>query len=186
MREKKREKLRCATTLAVMLAFLLLPFAAFASDSAFDAIIIKTAKRHNIDPLLIKALICRESSFDRDAVGGSGEIGLMQIKVCAAADWADYNALPVPSEEQMFDPEMNIEIGTWYLTRARDAWKDYKHCYILALCEYNAGRTGMKPWVPPRKDGKIHIGKASTRQYVNSILNIYLGYNKGPSLASSQ
>jgi soluble lytic murein transglycosylase len=155
------------------------------SSRVYDGIIKKAAKRHNIDPMLIKALIWQESNFNPDAKGGSGEIGLMQIKPCAAEDWAKTHKLPIPSQTQMFDPITNIEIGTWYLVRALKSWSKYKYAYILALCEYNAGRKKMKEWLPPRKNQKVRIKISSTKIYVSSILNKYLEYAEGAALAKN-
>jgi soluble lytic murein transglycosylase len=79
----------------------------------------------------------------------------------------------------MFDPAMNIEIGSWYLVKALHSWSKYKYSYILALCEYNAGRRKMREWLPARKHHKVKIKIQSTKVYVSSILNKYLEYAEG-------
>ncbi len=164
-------------TLAVV--FVIMGFFAVTAEGAsnYEDIITKAAKRHKIDPLLIKAVIWRESKFNPKALGGAGEIGLMQIKVCAAEDWAVYNGTSLPSRREMFKPELNIEIGTWYLANARNTWQNYKFCYILALCQYNAGRRTMTPWVPSKSNDKVWIRNPKTKSYVIAVLNKYIEYS---------
>src|SRR5438270_621764 len=42
--------------------------------------LLREAKKRNIDPLFLLALIEQESQFRAEMVGGAGEIGLMQIR----------------------------------------------------------------------------------------------------------
>jgi soluble lytic murein transglycosylase-like protein len=73
---------------------------------------------------------------------------------------------------------VNLEIGAWYLSRALRRWSGYKHQLELAISEYNAGPTGMKPWIPENHDGDVidRITIPSTRQYVRSVLDRYHWY----------
>ena len=146
----------------------------------YDTIIQETAQRYCVDPALIKAVIWQESEFKPNARGSKGEIGLMQIRAeqGAAADWAAAHNTIIPSKGLLFRPELNIEIGTWYLAQALRNWEGYKHQYELALSEYNAGRTGMKPWVPDTFDGDVveNITIDSTKEYVKSIMKQYRVY----------
>ncbi len=147
----------------------------------FDRIIEKAAKRHSVDPCLIKAIIWQESRFEPNARGNDGEIGLMQImREYAGMDWAEQNAMPLPSELAIFTPEMNIEIGTWYLARALERWKDYKHCIKFALCEYNAGYSRVKKNLTANKNADIldYIDISSTKEYTISVFNMYQKYSE--------
>ena len=47
------------------------------------------AQRYGVDPLLVRAVVWRESRFRPEARGTKGEIGLMQIQESAAREWAD-------------------------------------------------------------------------------------------------
>lgn len=156
----------------------------YASDR-YDELINASAVRYDIDPVLIKALIHQESRFKEDAVGKSGEMGLMQIKLCAVEDWANAQHFPMPSREEIFDPELNIEIGTWYLARAIKFWQScrYKYSIVLGLCEYNAGRKKMKEWLPSEKNKEVDIKVSSTKEYVFSILDKYLNYLRSTEVA---
>ena len=91
----------------------------YARFSRYDELIVKAARRNGVDPCLIKAVIWKESRFDKRARGLKGEVGLMQIMPdLAAADWARVKGFRTPSRGALFDPELNIEIGSWYLSRA--------------------------------------------------------------------
>ena len=148
-------------------------------DSRYDAIIEKTAGKYNIDSRFLKAIIYRESKFDANARGTSGEIGLMQIMPRGAAvDWARYYKHENVREGLLFNPELNIEIGAWYLSRALKRWRNYKHVKELALCQYNAGGKRANAWKPDNYDGNIidRIKIRSTRAYVEFIMAKYKEY----------
>lgn len=131
----------------ILLTITLLLLSAFGvhagESSLFDYMIEETALRYSVDPLLIKAIIWRESKFKPRTVGASGEIGLMQLKMLAVEDWANANGKKIPDPEDVFTPKLNIEIGTWFFARALERWNDHPRKKELALAEYNAGRTGL-------------------------------------------
>ena len=152
----------------------------FYAESNYDSIISETAKRHHIDPDLIRAVICQESKFNPNAVGSKGEVGLMQIRPekGAVSDWIKKHKQKIRCRGVLFRPELNIEIGTWYLSEAVKNWAGYKYQYELALSEYNAGRNGMKQWVPDTFDGEVveNITISSTKIYVKSIMKQFQKY----------
>ncbi|NOY74616.1 MAG: lytic transglycosylase domain-containing protein [Kiritimatiellaeota bacterium] len=147
------------------------------SRPSYDSMIEDAAERHCVDPALIKAVIWRESRFDPNARGAKGEVGLMQIRPRngAVEDWAVAYGLESPKVGLLFNPELNLEIGTWYLARALRKWRGYKHSVELALSEYNAGAMGMTAWIPEDPDGEVadRITITSTRRYVRSIMDRY-------------
>jgi soluble lytic murein transglycosylase len=88
-----------------------------------DALIREVAAQHRVDPMLIKAIIWRESRFDARKVGGAGERGLMQLTEGAASEWVRENRVQNFQVEELFDPKVNVQAGTWYLARAIGRWK---------------------------------------------------------------
>ncbi len=155
-------------------------------DTQYDVIIHKSAQRHQVPFSLIKAVIKKESSFLAHRKGRSGEYGLMQIMPIAADEWSrlskkkklqDYNVL--------LDPEINIDIGTYLLSRNLYKWREYDDQVILALAEYNAGIGQMRKekWPPQSKKEKVleRITFPMTKKYVSDILlfrNDYLEHDK--------
>jgi len=149
-----------------------------ARQHRYDRLIEQTAVRYGLDSRLLRAVIWRESNFRADIRGRRGEIGLMQIMPGpngAVQDWADARKIPSPCDGLLFDPELNIDIGAWYLARALRYWQPYSEYMSLALCEYNAGRKYAKIWKPVTYDGSIadRINFKSTNAYVQAIMKKY-------------
>ncbi len=151
------------------------PFAR--SDTRFDGIITDTSKHYALDPMLVKAVIWRESNFDPNAIGSKGEIGLMQLMINSSVkDWTNYTKREISDKGVLFNPKLNIEIGTWYLSRSRNHWLNYSNSNALALATYNAGYSNVKKWIPKNYEGDdvIELIKfPSTKKYVKSILKRY-------------
>ena len=142
-------------------------------SSRYDKMIVAAGRRNGVYPPLLKAVIWKESRFDASARGSKGEIGLMQVMPQSAVkDWERTFQRQVPSDGALMDPALNIEIGSWFLGRALDRWKDYNDAEVLALCEYNAGIQRAESWKPLLHDGKVlpNIDIESTRKYVRDIL----------------
>lgn len=100
--------------------------------------IIEESKRHDLDPVFVMAVIQRESRFDSKAVGGHGEIGMMQIKPSTARWISEKFGLGLKHEEALYDPVINIRISTTYMAMLRDSFRKDAKYYIAA---YNMGPT---------------------------------------------
>ncbi|MBR2911859.1 MAG: transglycosylase SLT domain-containing protein [Lentisphaeria bacterium] len=149
-------------------------------DSRYWENIQKISERRGIDPQLVRAVIFQESRFVREAVGKKGEVGLMQVHVKGAvADWAKAHGKKVPSHSALCDVNLNLEIGTWYLSKALRRWEKYRDQIPLALVQYNAGATRAERWKPERLDGDVipRIKIAATRAYVVNIMKRYRKYS---------
>ena len=151
----------------------------FIDDTKYAAEISAAARKHDLPPELVRAVVRKESGFDHEAEGNAGEIGLMQILPAGAvADWARVNNKRRPDGLELFNPELNLEIGCWYLGRAFKKWKKYRHCIELALAEYNAGAKNSNRWKPDTPDGEVvkRIDFPGTRNYVQVIMKNYRKY----------
>jgi soluble lytic murein transglycosylase len=157
----------------------------------FDKLIVQVASEHNLDPRLVKAVVWRESRFQADMVGKNGERGLMQVTAVAARDWAASKGVPPIGPSQLLDPETNLEIGSWYLSKAMQRWVTLDDAIPFALAEYNAGKSRVDRWVRAawkKGDGTVSaqsfkdsIDFPSTAEYVRTILARYDFYKRrGP------
>ena len=153
----------------------------FDSSTRYDHLIVSISKGYELDPMLVKAVIWRESDFDLNVVGSKGEIGLMQLMAKSSVkDWENYTKRKIGNRGVLFNPKLNIEIGTWYLARCKKHWVGYRESNALALAEYNAGYSNVKKWIPKNHQGDVIdlIKFPSTKKYVISILEKYRSYQK--------
>jgi soluble lytic murein transglycosylase len=150
-----------------------------------DSLIMAAAKEHDLDPMLVKAVVWRESRFDPQKYGTAGERGLMQVSEKAAREWARENKIDNFQVEELFDPKKNLDAGTWYLQRALKHWQDQSDPVPFALAEYNAGASRAQRWawgsasVAIRPDDFLrNIDFPGTRKYVDSIIDRYHFYKR--------
>ena len=149
-----------------------------------DALIRTIAAEHGVDPMLVKAVVWRESRFEPQKVGTAGERGLMQLTEGAASEWVRENRVQNFQVEELFDPKVNIQAGTWYLARAIGHWKNQSDPVPFALAEYNAGASRAQRWagdtsvvIPPDKF-RDNIDFPGTKRYVETILDRYDFYKR--------
>jgi hypothetical protein len=128
-----------------------------AAESAYDNLILISARQHRVEPALVKAVIAAESNFRPDAVSRVVAQGLMQLMPATAA------SLGV---EDAFHPRENVDGGTRYLRAMLDRYGDVRR----ALAAYNAGPRAVDRYdgIPPYRE---------TRNYVIRVLHYYRGYH---------
>jgi len=150
----------------------------------FDGLIRAISIRHQLDPMLVKAVVWRESRFDPQKFGSAGERGLMQISEKAAHEWARETNVQDFQVEELFDPRKNLEAGCWYLHRAIQHWEAESDPIPFGLAEYNAGASRAQRWaggdavVISPETFRDNIDFRSTRKYVDSILGRYEFYKQ--------
>lgn len=143
----------------------------------YDQLIRAVAAPNDLDPMLVKAVVWRESRFDPRKFGGAGERGLMQVSEIAAGEWAKETGRDNFHVEELFDPKTNLEAGTWYLHRAMLHWRAQNDPAPFALAEYNAGASRAQRWAGGDGKRKVaarefqqNIDFPGTKKYVESIL----------------
>ena len=143
----------------------------------YDALIRAVAAEDKLDPMLVKAVVWRESRFDPQKYGSAGERGLMQVSEKAAGEWAQQNRVADFRAEELFDPKVNLRAGSWYLARAMQHWRNQNDPVPFALAEYNAGASRATRWaggddeaVIPVKNFRHNIDFPGTHNYVDSIM----------------
>ncbi len=136
------------------------------------------ARIHSIDPLLALALMRRESRFAPEATSGAGARGLMQLMPSTARGVARQLRLASTSAVDLYDPDLNVKLGTWYLA---SVLRDFRGRPDQALASYNAGRRKVEEWRRDTGDQDPElfvelIGYSETRNYVKKVLNDYFYY----------
>ena len=151
----------------------------------YDHLIQAVASANKLDPMLVKAVVWRESRFDPKKLGGAGERGLMQVSEIAARDWAAENRIENFRVEELFGPKTNLEAGAWYLRRAMLHWQEAGDPVPFALAEYNAGASRAQRWAGGTGKQPIsasvfqkNIDFPGTKKYVESIIDRYRFYQR--------
>lgn len=139
---------------------------------AFWDLIRQKAHERDLDPYLVVALIRQESLFDVRARSPAAARGLMQLIPPTAARLAKRLGLAVPSPEKLFEPELNLTLGTQYL---KDLLERYSNDWHKALAAYNAGEAAVDRWEQEIATGDIEefveqIPYVETRGYVKLVL----------------
>jgi len=133
-------------------------------------LIERYADMFDVDPVLVFAIIHAESRFNANAVSRVGASGLMQIMESTAYWIAPMAGIEDFSYTDIFDPSINIRLGTYYISTHLERYGDL----TVALCAYNAGRGNVERWLSDPEfssDGISlnHIPFPETRNYVERV-----------------
>ena len=132
--------------------------------------IYKYAEEFDLEPELVFAVIHAESRFNENAVSRVGASGLMQIMEETAYWLAPQAGIDDFKYSQILDPEINIRLGTFYLSMLYRRYGDMD----VALSAYNAGSGNVGRWLTNpeySRDGKTldYIPFPETRNYVERV-----------------
>jgi Transglycosylase SLT domain/Domain of unknown function (DUF4124) len=119
-----------------------------------EKLVNQAAKRHQVDPKLVRAVIQVESDYDPGAVSSKGAMGLMQLMPATAERFGVQNP---------FNAKQNIDAGANYLKYLLDLFNGDLN---LSLAAYNSGekrvmRRGGVPAIP------------ETVNYVRKVKSLY-------------
>jgi soluble lytic murein transglycosylase len=136
----------------------------------YQAIVQAHSRNYRLDPALLAAVIYTESKFDADARSSSGAIGLMQLLPATAEGIALHTGGSRFRVSDLYNPELNIRYGSWYLRHLLDKYGDER----TALAAYNAGQDNVDRW---RAAGE-GIQFPETRNYVAKVERLKGLYRK--------
>ena len=130
------------------------------TDARLERIVHEAARRHNLDPALVKAVITTESGWNPRAVSRKGAVGLMQLIPETAQRYGVGNP---------FDPAQNVEGGATHLRSLLDR---YNGDLTKTLAAYNAGERAV--------DQSHGIpGYRETLGYVRKVTDAYFRSDSG-------
>lgn len=127
-------------------------------------------KNYTFSASLPLSIIRQESAFNPWARSPADAIGLMQLLPTVAKVTA----------EELYNPQLNLQIGTQELDRLLKRWKNQ---YILAIASYNASEKAVKGWLKTRyrQDPLEFIEEIpyeETRGYIKLVLRNYFFYER--------
>lgn len=147
---------------------------------AYWETIQRKAQERNLDPYLVVALIRQESLFDTGARSPAFALGLMQLLPSTAINVAKQLGLPPPSNEDLFEPELNLTLGTQYL---KDLLQRYSNNWSKAIAAYNAGERAVDRWekeiaTDDMEEFVERIPYLETRSYVKLVMRNHRVYQR--------
>ena len=136
------------------------------------------AQERTMNTSLLYAISRQESALYPLAQSPVGARGLMQLMPATARETASKLGVPYRNEQQLFDPAMNIRLGSAYLKRLLDVYDGNR---ILAAAAYNAGPGRVKRWREQSTNKPMDVWVESipyreTRNYVQNVLSFDLIY----------
>jgi len=137
---------------------------------AYWDLIQKYSAPNGLDPYLIAALMCQESTFVANIRSPAKAVGLMQLEASTARMYAKRLGIPY-SSSVLTTPELNIRIATAYLG---DQLREFGSMYRV-LAAYNAGDSRVRRWNLERpglsqEEWIDDIPFAETQAYVRKLL----------------
>lgn len=136
----------------------------------YDAEVRHGARLSGLPQDLIYAIIRQESLYQPDARSSAGALGLMQLLPETARITARKWGLASPNRAGLFEPSVNVPIGSAHLRDMIDRWDGQAP---LAMGAYNAGPNAVKRWLPavpmPLDAWVENVPYNETRGYIQRV-----------------
>lgn len=154
------------------------PFLRLVFPLYYQEVVEKAARRYNLDQWLLYAMIRVESGFDPQARSSKGALGLMQLMPETARWIAATRGISSFNPALLYDPELNVEFGSWYL---RTLLNEFGGDEVLALAAYNGGGARVRRWLEEERwtgerETLHQIPFGETRWYVERVLTVRRWY----------
>ncbi|GEM_PF-5969970 len=154
---------------------------------AYADLVEKQARKNDLDPFLIMAVIYAESRYKPDVRSRAGALGLMQLMPATAKRMAKELGDKGFRKNQLTLPEVNLRYGCYHLAKLITEYQAEKQdkpgALVQALASYNAGKKQVREWnktyekfnLTPEEFIEI-IPFSETRIYVRKVLGLYAIY----------
>ena len=147
---------------------------------SYREIIEANAAIYGVDPLLVTSVIREESKFNAEAVSRRGALGLMQLMPSTAHWIAPQVGINNLTDEMLLDPEINIQLGTWYLANLSNEFASRTN---VVIASYNAGRGTVASWIEKdiwngSYEDSARIPFGETRIFLQKVMRSYQNYQE--------
>jgi len=136
-------------------------------------ILEKYSSQYNLDPAHVASIVLCESSYNPRAVSYLGAKGLMQL-MPETAQWVAGKFDTGYTDAELFDPEINVKYGCWFLSYLADK---FDSDMVAMTAGYHAGGGQVAAWLSDDRyatDGELtNIPFNDTRTYVNRVMKAY-------------
>src|SRR5205085_2985173 len=138
----------------------------------YQSALIKYGRMRALDPYVVAALIRQESEFNPAAVSRANAYGLTQVMPATGRSLAKQSGMDDFRDDMLFDPEINLRLGTLHLRSMLDQWGGK---WEETLASYNAGKRRVQEWLARASYSEPaefveSIPFTETREYVQAVL----------------
>ncbi len=162
---EKLQKVLVALIILISLIIGTMRLLCFVYPNTYVLSVKKYAKMYDVPQELVFSVIKAESNFDKNAKSPKGAVGLMQIMEPTGEWVAQKIEMDDFKKECLFEPDVNIEIGCFYISYLLDLYKNDQKC---ALAAYNAGPANVDKWLKSQKTLE-KIPFPETEEYVKKV-----------------
>ncbi len=136
--------------------------------------------QRNLDPFLVLAIMRQESKFKRFARSPAFARGLMQLIPSTATRLASDLGLKGFSLENLYSPELNINLGTRYI---QDLTQRFGKRLEVIAAGYNSGESNVRRWLDCTATDESfeffsNIDLPETKAYVMIVRGNYESYKR--------
>ncbi|MDL2205763.1 lytic transglycosylase domain-containing protein [Eubacteriales bacterium OttesenSCG-928-N13] len=139
------------------------------------------SEQFQLDPARVAAVIYCESSFRPEVTSSAGARGLMQIMPETGA-WiaGKFEDIEDYSDDMLFDPNINIRLGCWYLNYLDNL---FDGDLTKATAAYHSGQGNVSKWLQDEQNSTdgvtlMSIPSAATDTYVKRVKQAYEQYKE--------
>lgn len=142
--------------------------------------LLREAKKRNVDPRFMLAIMKQESSFRPNAKSPAGARGLLQFVYDTAIKHKDAAGYKNLQPDDLYSPPINIALGAEYIRFLKD---EFGGLYEGIAASYNAGEDNALRWLnrsKPKDPGifTAEVGFAETKNYVYKVMTNYRIYRE--------
>jgi len=149
----------------------------FRTHVPYGEIIFREARKNDLSPELVAAMVHTESDFRPTLVSHKAAQGLMQIVPATGAEVAQKLNWPNYQNSDIYKPYINVTFGVYYLKEQLDTFDNNVYA---ALAAYNAGPGASSEWYKiSNGDPDLFLQAISydqTQMYVRRIYEQYETY----------
>jgi hypothetical protein len=131
-------------------------------EARLARVMVREARKNDLDPALILAVVHVESGGFHQAISHVGAIGMMQLLPSTAEEVAGKLGLDWRGPESLYDPVLNVTLGISYLRELADR---FDGDVSTALAAYN--------WGPGRINRRLRAGTGVPSHYINLVMEAY-------------
>jgi soluble lytic murein transglycosylase-like protein len=123
-------------------------------EGPFGSMIYEAARRHQVNPRVVAALIRAESAGNSRARSNKGARGLMQLMPATAERFGI-------DKGRLYEPAQNLEAGVRYLSWLLD---QFPNDLAKVLAAYNAGEQTVVKYqgIPPYRETRDYVRRIFT------------------------